>query len=97
MTSHVGSLTNLCVYDGVYHVLIGNGDLLRITHTGDTTIDSGPTQLILHHVLLVPDLERSLLSSGQLTTDYPVNYAFSNRDFVIKDWVTQQVLMRGIK
>ena len=97
MTSHAGILTNIRPYNGLDNVLIGNGEFLRITHVGDASINTESSQLTLHNVLLVPDLERSLLSIGQLTSDYLVNCEFSNRDFVIKDRVTQQVLVKGVK
>lgn len=38
-----------------------------------------------------------MLSIDQLTIDYLVNCEFSNDYFVIKDQVTQMVLMKGLK
>lgn len=78
MTYHEGILHNLKPYVGSDHVLIGNGDFLQITHTGDTTIGSGSSCIKLSNVLLVPDLEKNLLSISQLTMDYPINCEFSN-------------------
>lgn len=86
--SHVGNLENLRPYNGSDHILVGNGDFLHITHIGDATIGSGSSWIILHNVLLVPELERNLLFIRQLTFDYIVNYEFSNNGFVIKDHVT---------
>lgn len=65
--------------------MLGNGDFLNITHVGDATLSSGTSEIILRDVLLVPKLERSIPSIGHLTSDYPVNCKFSNRDFVIKN------------
>lgn len=97
MTSHEGILHNLRPHTESDRVLIANGDFLHITHIGDATLGSGSSKIILSDVLLVSDLERNLLSIGKLTTDYPVNCEFSDDDFVIKDRVTQRVLMEGTK
>lgn len=97
MTSQGGILHNLRPYIGIDNVLIGNRDLLHITHVGDTTIGSGSSQITLHDVLLVPDLERNLLSIGPVTSDYLVNCEFSNHDFMKKDRATLKVLMKETK
>ncbi|KAJ0020614.1 hypothetical protein Pint_32437 [Pistacia integerrima] len=97
MTSNEGNLYNLRPYTGNDHVMLGNGEFLKVTHTGDALLGFGQSAIVLRNVLLVPELERSLLSIGQLTSDYSVTCEFSNDDFVIKDKLTQQVLMRGLK
>lgn len=77
--------------------MLGNGEFLKITHVGDAIHGSRQSAITLRNVLLVPELERSLLSIGQLTSDYSITCEFSNNDFFIKDKLTQQVLMRGLK
>ncbi|KAJ0039221.1 hypothetical protein Pint_23230 [Pistacia integerrima] len=97
MTSNEGNLYNLRPYTGNDHVMLGNGEFLKVTHIGDALLGFGQSTTVLRNVLLIPELERSLLSIGQLTSDYSVTCEFSNNDFVIKDKLTQQVLMRGLK
>ncbi|KAF5450188.1 hypothetical protein F2P56_030558 [Juglans regia] len=64
MTSHKGNLHNLRSYNGHDHVMLGNGEFLKVTHIGDAIIGSGPSAITLRDVLLVLELERSLLSVG---------------------------------
>lgn len=97
MNSHEINLTNLRPHTCSNNVLVGNGKLLRTTHVGDTSIGFGDTRIVLYNLLLVPKLEINLLFIGQLTFDYLINCEFINNGFVIKDRVTSQVLMRGIK
>lgn len=66
ITSHEGNWTNLFLYTSYDHVLINSREFLRITHVGDASIGSSDTQIVLHDVLLVPKLDRNLLSIGKL-------------------------------
>ncbi|KAJ0101029.1 hypothetical protein Patl1_04902 [Pistacia atlantica] len=68
---------------------IGNGTFLKVTHTGDALLGSRQSAIVLKNVILVPELEMSLLSIRQLTSDYSITCEFSNSDFVIKDKLTQ--------
>lgn len=64
MISQEDSLHNLHPYNGLDHVMLGNGDFLNITHVSNATISSSPSKIILPDVLLVPKLGRSLFSIG---------------------------------
>lgn len=97
MTSTPGILSHLQPYAGPDKVMVGNGNLFNITYTGHATIVSGSTKLTLENVLLVPDLERNLLSIGQLTTTFPITCEFTGVDFSIKDKDTHRILLKGIK
>ncbi|KAG7958768.1 hypothetical protein I3843_10G034100 [Carya illinoinensis] len=97
MTSDVGILTNLHLYIGEDHVLVGNGDILPINHMGDTSIQLNSSKIHLDNVLLVPELECNLLSVGQLTSTHPVNCEFDHTGFNILNKKTRRVLMQGRK
>lgn len=84
-------------YNGLDQVMLGNEDFFNITHIVDATLGFGSSKIPLRDVLLVLELERSLRYIGQLTSDNPVNCEFSNRDFVIKDRMTHQLLLKGTK
>lgn len=58
MMSHEGLLSNLTPYFGNDKVMVGNGSLLPITHTGTAQIGTGKNSLVIHNVVLVPDLEK---------------------------------------
>ena len=94
MTSNKGMLSHLRPYRRHESVMVGNGTLLPITHIGHTTISYGNTVLPLKNVLVVPDLERNLLSIGQLTANYPLNCDFFGASFVIKERDTKKILLK---
>ncbi|KAJ0027223.1 hypothetical protein Pint_36372 [Pistacia integerrima] len=64
MTSNEGNLHNLRPYTGNDHVMLGNREFLKVTHTGDALLGFGQSAIILRNVLLVPKLGKSLLSIG---------------------------------
>ncbi|KAJ0084878.1 hypothetical protein Patl1_30692 [Pistacia atlantica] len=54
MTSNEGNLYNLIPYTGNDHVMLGNGEFLKVTHTGDALLGFGQFTIVLRNVLLVP-------------------------------------------
>ncbi|KAJ0088515.1 hypothetical protein Patl1_32914 [Pistacia atlantica] len=53
MTSNEGNLHNLKPYTGNDHVMLGNGEFLKGTHTGDALLGFGQSAIVLRNVLLV--------------------------------------------
>ena len=88
MTGQPGMLTNIHEYSGSDVVIIGDGSSIPITGTGTSSIKQKDIKLPLYDVLLVPELEKNLLSVNQLTSQYPVNCDFS-------DLKTEYVNRRG--
>ncbi len=77
--------------------MVGNGDILQITHVGQANIESGNKSLQLNDVLLVPDIKKDLISVSKLTSDLPLKFEFDGDGFVIKDRSTNRVVARGTK
>ena len=88
MTGNVGNLLSLTPYTGNDGVMVGNGDILPITHIGKATVGSGDSSVPLNDVLLVPDIKKNFLSISKLTSDYPLKFEFNGLGFVIKDRIT---------
>jgi hypothetical protein len=95
MTSDSGTLINLKPYIGHDSVMVGNGDLLKISHIGDTFLNTTSGKMVMKKVLLVPELKKNLLYVSQFTDDYPCKVEFSNVDVVIKDKETQNIMIQG--
>ena len=97
MTGNAGNLHSLTPYTGNDGVMVGNGNILPITHIGKATVGSGDSSIPLNDVLLVPDIKKDLLSISKLTFDYPLKFEFDGPGFVIKDKITQGIVVRGRK
>ena len=97
MTGNAGNLHSLTPYTGNDGVMVGNGNILPITHIGKATVGSGDSSIPLNDVLLVPDIKKDLLSISKLTSDYPLKFEFDGPGFVIKDRITQRIVARGRK
>ncbi|KAK2972647.1 hypothetical protein RJ640_003025 [Escallonia rubra] len=76
ITEDPGKLSNLVRYQGSDSVMVGNGNKLHISHIGDGKIKSGHSVIPLKDVLVVPHIQKSLLSVSQLTNDYPCSFEF---------------------
>ena len=77
--------------------MVGNGDVLQITHIRQASIESGKNSLQLNDVLLVPDIKKDSISVSKLTSDLPLKFEFDGDGFVIKDRSTNRIVARGTK
>ena len=77
--------------------MVGNGDVLQITHIRQASIESGNNSLQLNDVLLVPDIKKDLISISKLTFDLPLKFEFDGDGFLIKDRSTNRIVARGTK
>ncbi|KAF8407173.1 hypothetical protein HHK36_006299 [Tetracentron sinense] len=91
ITDNPGKLFNLNPYKGKDSVMVGNGNLLKISHIGEEKVSNGDISIPLKNVLLVPKIKKSLLSVSQLTSDYPYYFEFDKFQFAIKDRTTHRV------
>lgn len=85
VTGNPGKLTNLKPYKGNDAIMVGNGEILLITHIGETKINTDSSSIPLKNVLLVPNIKKDLLSVSQLTTAFPYTFEFSSTGCMIKD------------
>jgi GAG-pre-integrase domain len=88
-------LTSYTPYQGNDVVRVGNGHGLPIFHTGTSFLSTGQHNLILDHVLHVPNITKRLLSISRLTRDNNIIVEFTNYVCVIKDLKTHMVLLEG--
>ena len=100
-TDHIignpGNLHSLTPYTGSEGVMVGNGDVLQITHIGQANIKFGHDSLQLNDVLLVPDIKKDLISVSKLTFDLPLKFEFYGDGSVIKDRSKNRIIARGTK
>ncbi|KAH0706132.1 hypothetical protein KY289_011208 [Solanum tuberosum] len=93
MTHNSGILTDLKHYNGPDKIIIGNGSKLDITHVGNISESS----LKLTKVLVVPKINKNLLSVSKLAKDNYCTLEFDETNFVVKDKKTRTLLAKGSK
>ena len=62
MTNDPGKLTSYSPYNGPDKIFVGNGDLLKISHIGNLSLNVGHEKLVLDNVLVVPKIKKNLVS-----------------------------------
>jgi hypothetical protein len=77
-------------------VVVGNGDTLPITHSGNLSFSSGPFVFPLSDVLHVPSLRKNLLSVAQFTRGFNVSITFFHWGYQIRDLQRGVVLFQGL-
>lgn len=97
VTSSAQHLDTSQEYDGTYHVIVGNGDFLPITHVGSASIPTQTGNIPLLDVLVCPEITKSLLSVSKLRDDYPCFVTFDSTNVCILDKATSKVLSQGNK
>ncbi|KAA8546621.1 hypothetical protein F0562_002640 [Nyssa sinensis] len=97
MTASTGNLQSVTPYTKFDGVMVGNGHILPITHIGTATLSSGSSSIKLNDVLVVPDIQKDLLSVSKLTSDYPLIFEFNGPGFVLKDRISKQIIAKGWK
>ena len=94
MTSDTNEVQGIISYLGNDSVMVGNGQDLHITGTGNVTIPT--TSLKLKDVLVVPEIKKKLLSVSQFTRDINCYFLFYPWGFILKDMKTKQVILKGL-
>ena len=97
MTSTAGNLHSSSPYYGHDYVVVGNGTRLPISHVGNTILSSQHGDLNLHDVLVVPRLQKNLISVGKLTKDNSCVFECCDSKFKIKDKFTGRIMATGRK
>lgn len=83
-------------YTPTDNVVIGNGDTLPITQSGNVFLSSGTYVFRLFDVLRVPSLHKNLLSVAQFTNDMHVSITFFPWGYHIRDLQTGVLLFQGL-
>lgn len=94
-TSHIvndpGKVQFIQPYCGPEKMFVGNGEGLKITHTGHANFKTKTGQLALNNVLVVPEMKTNLLSISKLTRDNNCSISFFADKLVIKNAQRQTI------
>lgn len=93
LTNYKSNLSDLRTYNGTNKITIGNGSHLNITDVGNTT-RSG---LKDKEILVVPEINKNILSVSKLAKDNCYSLEFDESDFVVKDKKLGKQLAKGDK
>ena len=77
-----GVLQNMVSYNGKDFIMVGNGKYLTITHKGNGFL-IGENNVPHRDVLVVPSIQRNLLSVSRLTSQFPCYVKFERDKFYI--------------
>lgn len=89
ITNQLSHLLTSQAYTGDDTVLVGNGEVLPITHVGSAVLSSLQGKIPLNDILVCPAITKSLLSVSKLTTDYLCSIEFDAESVVVKDKQTR--------
>lgn len=96
MTADYTNLANPVEYGGKVQVTIGNGDKLKITSIGNSTLMNGGYMLSLDNVLYVPAIAKHLVSVSKRARDKHVFVEFHDDYCLVKDNGTRQTILKGM-
>jgi hypothetical protein len=99
VTHHLtNNMTNLILrsdeYIGSDQVLVGNGAGLHISKVGSSIFHHSKTPFVLNQLLLVPNIQKNLISVKKNCIDNLVYFEFHDSFFLIKDY-SRKILHRG--
>ncbi|XP_012488153.1 uncharacterized protein LOC105801392 [Gossypium raimondii] len=89
------ALRDAVPYSGTSSLLMGDGTPAMISSIGQGSLSTQSRVLRLSNILCVPAIRKNLLSVSQFATDNDVYFEFHPTYYVIKDRVTQKVLLTG--
>jgi len=81
-------------YTGTNQVLVGNGVGLHISQIGSSILTPSKTLFVLKQLLLVPEIQKNLISVQKFCSDNLVFFEFHDCFFLIKDY-SGKILHRG--
>ena len=81
-------------YKGTQSIYVGNGNSLKITHTGKAKLIS-KRELHLNNLLRVPQIKKNLISVSQFANDNQVYFEFVPKICLVRDILSKDVLLQG--
>ena len=81
-------------YTDTNQLQVGNNQGLYISKTGNSSLYTSSQSFVLNQVLLVPQIQKNLLSVQKFCTDNNVYFEFHDQYFLVKDY-SRIVLHRG--
>nr|XP_009785398.1 PREDICTED: uncharacterized protein LOC104233667 [Nicotiana sylvestris]XP_016514486.1 PREDICTED: uncharacterized protein LOC107831248 [Nicotiana tabacum] len=94
MTPTTSNLSSIQPYNGNDSVMVGNGNQLPISYTGNGNFSTHSFTFSLKNILVVPTLSCNLLSVRKFTSDNNCSIDFDAFGFSIKDYKTKRILLR---
>jgi hypothetical protein len=95
ITSELDKLAVCDKYNGTEKVHTASGAGMEISHTGNSFIHTSTHTLELCNVLHVPKATKNLMSIHRFALDNNIFFEIHPWFFLIKDWDTRRVLLRG--
>ncbi|GKV35758.1 hypothetical protein SLEP1_g43978 [Rubroshorea leprosula] len=93
VSSALGNLSHSSPYSGSEFIQVGNGQLLPVTHSGNTVLSSSSHSFKLNNVLVSPYLHKNLISVRQFTKDNNCSVEFDSSGSSVKDIHSKNVLL----
>ncbi|GKB56005.1 ribonuclease H-like domain-containing protein [Tanacetum coccineum] len=94
LTENTGMLTSFSNPSLYKSVFIGNGQPIPVTHMRHSLLHIPHKPLHLHHVVVMPNIIKNLISVCQFTHDNNVSIDFDAYGFSVKDYQTRRLLLR---
>jgi hypothetical protein len=95
ITSELDKLPMKEKYGGQEKIQSANGLGMRISYTGNSTLQIHERNLHLNNILLVPSTQKNICSVYRLTTNNPIFIEYHSHYFLVKDRATRKVLLQG--
>ncbi|PKU67943.1 Retrovirus-related Pol polyprotein from transposon TNT 1-94 [Dendrobium catenatum] len=95
LTNALENLTVSSPYSGSEGVTIGDGSSVNIASSGAGFLPTPGRKLHLSQLFHTPKLKYNMLSISQLTRDNNISITFDTNGFVLKDLMTQEVILQG--
>jgi hypothetical protein len=95
ITSELDKLAVCDKYNGTEKVHTASGAGMEISHTGNSFIHTSTHTLELCNVLHVPKATKNLMPIHRFALDNNIFFEIHPWFFLIKDWDTRRVLLRG--
>ncbi|KAL4352572.1 hypothetical protein GQ457_06G002230 [Hibiscus cannabinus] len=82
-------------FSGPGKLLVGDGKGLHISKVGSTVLQACSRELVLHNLLLVPQITKNLLSVSKFAKDNGVYFEFHADRCLVRDNDSSDVLLHG--
>lgn len=81
-------MTDVQPYEGNLAIIVGNGKVLQVTHTGNVNLRTGDELFDLKNTLCVPDFWKNVISIQRLTSNHPIEFTLCSNHFSSKTLMT---------
>ncbi|KAK9151758.1 hypothetical protein Syun_010067 [Stephania yunnanensis] len=96
VTNDTSQMNHISPYQGNDSLIVGNGNSIPIKYIGNAKVSSADHRLKFSNTLCVPNIRKNLISISQLVKDNNVVIEFTNKDCLVKDSSTKEILLKGV-